>query len=597
MNMNADRVLIGCSVKGKNSEYANLETEYLFKTLLKFGGNLGNAKKIACFTEEPDSSIKEILENIQVQIRIIEPVDNRQSFGNKIRILDEAIKEDVDVIVMLDTDIVIARDFSQFLGTQKIMIKQEDSDPFTLDDWQALFDFFKLQLPQERFQTSCSGQETIPYFNGGVMIIPKLHASELLEQWKYFLKQLLDKQNNLPPKFSENPHDNKQPRFFDQIAFSLAIIKSKLPYETLPLSMNYPYSGTVHHSEHPETLDPFIIHHHHCILENGELMISPYRLINNKIDIINLFLEENRESKIEIKLDDPLVIRNLTQVHAFWEVLDRLEDLPIGSDNASLQYYLALSLHHTHSTARIDEAIVRYNAAFENGFDKFMIHSDRGFLHHLASDMKNARKDLLLAYELKPYDLENRRRLALTDSRIPMLKELHSKLKFRETIEKIGDLSLDDENAYLHYYLGSALYRTGKDLDKALLHFDKALEYGMSDFWFHLSRAGLHAHLGMIDEFKTDFQIGYGKLVDYYEGTEPHIDYLRTLIWKKDAGLKKLRELNVKKDAGLKKLRRLNTGKDADIENLRSIIKEMRDSPSWKLVKKFGFTKKKTPST
>ena len=595
--MQAERILIGCSVKSKNADFANIETEYLFKTLLEFGGKIGNAKKIACFTEEPDSSIKEILENLQVQIRIVEPVDNRQSFGNKIRILDEGIKEDVDVIVMLDTDIVIAGDFSQFLGTQKIMIKQEDSDPFTLSDWKQMFDFFKLPLPQERFQTSCSGQETIPYFNGGVMIIPKLHASELLEQWKYFLKQLLDKQNNLPPKFSENPHDNKQPRFFDQIAFSLAITKSKLPYEILPLSMNYPYSGTVHHSEHPETLEPFIIHHHHCILENGELMLSPYRLINNKIDTINLFLEENRESKIEIKLDDSLVIRNLTQEHEFWEVLDRLEDLPIDSDNASLQYYLALSLHHTHSTARIDEAIVRYNTAFENGFDKFMVHSDRGFLHHLAGDMKNARKDLLLAYELKPYDLENRRRLALTDSRIPMLKELHSKLKFKETIEKIGDLSLDDENAYLHYYLGSALYRTGKDLDKALLHYNKALEYGMSDFWFHLSRAGLHAHLGMIDEFKTDFQIGYGKLVDYYEGTEPHIDYLRTLIWKKDAGLKKLRELNVKKDAGLKKLRRLNTGKDADIENLRSIINEMRDSPSWKLVKKFGLVKKKDSPT
>ena len=595
--MNADRVLIGCSVKGKNSEYANLETEYLFKTLLKFGGNLGNAKKIACFTEEPDSSIKEILENIQVQIRIIEPVDNRQSFGNKIRILDEAIKEDVDVIVMLDTDIVIARDFSQFLGTQKIMIKQEDSDPFTLDDWQALFDFFKLQLPQERFQTSCSGQETIPYFNGGVMIIPKLHASELLEQWKYFLKQLLDKQNNLPPKFSENPHDNKQPRFFDQIAFSLAIIKSKLPYETLPLSMNYPYSGTVHHSEHPETLDPFIIHHHHCILENGELMLSPYKLINNKINTINLFLEKNKESKIEMKPDDPLVIRNLTQVHRFWDVLDRIEDLPIDSDNASLQYYLALSLHHTHSTARMDEALMRYDKALENGFEKFMVYSDRGFLYHLAGDIENAKKDLLLAFDLKPYALENRRRLALTDSRISSLEELHSLKDVEKIIEKIGNLTLDNDNAYLHYYLASALHKTGKDLDKALLHYNKALENGMSNFWFYLSRAGLYAQLGMIDKFKTDFQIGYGKLVNYYEGTEPHIDYLRTLLWKKDAGLRKLRELNVKKDAGLKKLRELNKGKDADIENLRSIINEMRNSPSWKLVKKFGLSKKKDSPT
>jgi len=595
--MQAERILIGCSVKPKNADFANIETEYLFKTLLEFGGKIGNAKKIACFTEEPDSSIKEILENLQVQIRIVEPVDNRQSFGNKIRILDEGIKDDVDIIVMLDTDIVIAGDFSQFLGTQKIMIKQEDSDPFTLSDWKQMFDFFKLPLPQERFQTSCSGQETIPYFNGGVMIIPKLHASELLEQWKYFLKQLLDKQNNLPPKFSENPHDNKQPRFFDQIAFSLAITKSKLPYEILPLSMNYPYSGTVHHSENPETLEPFIIHHHHCILENGELMLSPYKLINNKINTINLFLEKNKESKIEMKPDDPLVIRNLTQVHRFWDVLDRIEDLPIDSDNASLQYYLALSLHHTHSTARMDEALMRYDKALENGFEKFMVYSDRGFLYHLAGDIENAKKDLLLAFDLKPYALENRRRLALTDSRISSLEELHSLKDVEKIIEKIGNLTLDNDNAYLHYYLASALHKTGKDLDKALLHYNKALENGMSNFWFYLSRAGLYAQLGMIDKFKTDFQIGYGKLVNYYEGTEPHIDYLRTLLWKKDAGLRKLRELNVKKDAGLKKLRELNKGKDADIENLRSIINEMRNSPSWKLVKKFGLSKKKDSPT
>ena len=56
-----------------------------------------------------------------------------------------------------------------------------------------------------------------------------------------------------------------------------------------------------------------------------------------------------------------------------------------------------------------------------------------------------------------------------------------------------------------------------------------------------------------------------------------------------------LRELNKKKDANLKKLRELNMGKDADIENLRAIIKEMRESPSWKLVKKFGFLKKDDP--
>ena len=404
--MNIDKILVGCSIKGKNAEYANLETEYLFKTLLEFGGELSNAKKIACFSEEPDSAIKEILEKIQVQIRMIDPIDNRLSYGNKIRILDEGIKEDIDVIVMLDTDIVIARDFSKFLDTQKIMIKPEDSDPFTLSDWQQLFDLFKLQLPPERFQTSCSDQETIPYFNGGVIIIPKLHASELLEQWKYFLKQLLDKQNNLPPKFSENPHGNKQPRFFDQIAFSLALIKSKLPYEILPLSMNYPYSGTVHPSQHPETLDPFIIHHHHCIDEDGKLMNTPYQNINHQIDEINSFLKKNREYNIGLEKDDPLVIRNLTQEHKFLEVIDRLKDLPIDSTNADLQYYLALSLSlaPSNTSKTNDEAAVRYNAALENGFDKLMVYKDRAFLHFMSSDRENAKKDLNSAFSINQKD-------------------------------------------------------------------------------------------------------------------------------------------------------------------------------------------------
>jgi|TARA_B100000953_G_scaffold225197_1_gene186755 SAM-dependent methyltransferase len=76
---------------------------------------------------------------------------------------------------------------------------------------------------------------------------------------------------------------------------------------------------------------------------------------------------------------------------------------------------------------------------------------------------------------------------------------------------------------------------------------------------------------------------------------DANLTLLRELNKKKDTNLTLLRELNKKKDTNLKKLRELNLGKDADIENLRSIIKEMRESPSWKLAKKFGFLKKDDP--
>ena len=563
--MNADRILIGCNVKEKNSEYANLETEYLFKTLREYGGSLANAKKIACFIEEPDSSIKKILEKLQIQIRIVDPIDNHQSFGNKIRIIDEGIKEDVDVIVMLDTDIVISHDFSEFLNTQKIMIKPEDRDPFTLDDWEQLFDYFKLPFPQKRFKTSCTAQETIPYFNGGVIIIPKIYAVELLDNWKYFIKKLLAEQKNLPENFvnSEKDH-NGDIRFTDQIAFSLALIKSKFPYDALPLSMNYPYSGTVHHTEHPEKLDPFVIHHHHCIAEDGKLLGTPYSNINKRIDEINSFLIENKEYNISLENDNPLVIRNLSMQHDFWEIIERIKNLPLDSTNADLQYYLALSLHHTAGTSSKDEAIARYKMALENDFDKFMIYKDRGYLYYLSSDIDNAKKDLEKALKMNPADVEVIRRISLTDHRIPELSKLHSEKKYQTIIDKLNNLSIDDTNGYLQYYFATALHKTNQRLDEALKRYNTALENGLNDFWLFLNRAALQVSLKNYDDFFSDYEQGYDLLLSYFESTEPHIDYLRTITWKKDE----------------------------DLEHLRGIIKEIHNSTGWKILTKLDVLKK-----
>ena len=79
-----------------------------------------------------------------------------------------------------------------------------------------------------------------------------------------------------------------------------------------------------------------------------------------------------------------------------------------------------------------------------------------------------------------------------------------------------------------------------------------------------------------------------------------HMDHLRDLNKKKDSNLKKyevamkanLKKYEVEVTSHMDRLRKLNEEKDADIANLRAIIKEMRESSSWKLVKKFGFLKK-----
>jgi len=383
----SDRVFVGCAVKEKNIDYANLETEYLFRTLSEFS-NLSNAKKITCFTEEPDKSIKTILDEIDVQIKIVTVLDTRQPFANKIRILEEGLKEDVDVIVMLDTDIIVANDFSKFLSTEKILIKPEDRNVFSISDWQLLFDFFQIELPKKRFFPSCDDEKTIPYFNGGVIIIPKIYGKRLLKKWIYYLNELLEKKQNIPSVFSKNL------RFFDQIAFTLALSDSNLPYDPLPLSMNYPFSGRVSERENPDDLNPYIIHHHHCILENGHIMHCPYKKINLKIDEINKFLQKSR--KIEIDLQSKMsviAIRNLTMVHNFDEVLKRLSNLSLDDSNADFQYYLALSLHSTQK--KLDEALIRYTKALELGFEPFMIFFNRAMLNIELGNLEYAKDDLL----------------------------------------------------------------------------------------------------------------------------------------------------------------------------------------------------------
>ena len=606
--MDSDRILIGCSVKAKNSEYSNLETEYLFKTISEFGGELANAKKIACFKEEPNSAIKEILKKLQVKICMIDSIDSRLSYGNKIRIIDEGIKEDVDVIVMLDTDIVVARDFSEFLDTKKILIKPEDRDPFSLADWKQLFDLFKLEIPQERFTTSCTGQETIPYFNGGVIVIPKIHASELFKQWKYFLKQLLDKQNELPMKFSANPHEHNQPRFFDQIAFSLAIVKSKLPYDILPLSMNYPYSGTVHISENPESLNPFIIHHHHCILETGNLMHCPYENINVKIDKINEYLTNVRRISIDNEsLTSVVSIRNLTMMQEFEKVTERLSTLALDDSNPDLQYYLALSLHNT--TKNFDEALIRYTKALELGFIDYMVYADRGWLYYMMDDIKNATNDLMKSLSINPYDLETKKRLAILDPRVDQVKLLCDEKSFQDISIILSDLKIDDPNPFLQYYLALSLHNTIKNFDEALIRYTKALEFGFEPFWIFLNRGSLQllqnnlneGEIDLIkaqkihpDNFEVHRQLNLLKyavpetqhLLQIIKNKDDYISHVENVVKEKDDYILQMIKA---KDAHLEQVLK---AKDAHLEQAikqyQDTINQIRQSMSWRITHPFS---------
>jgi len=271
-----ERVLIACQGSGK--EPFIKETEKLFKSLLYFGGNLAHAQKVACFTESISPEIVESLTNLGVIVKIVENLDNRCLHANKVQILD-MYEEDYDYLVALDTDIVISRDFSDFLGKPAIAAKPVDNDPLNFNQWEDLFNYFDLKVPPERYTTCFALKQTIPYFNSGVLIIPKKYASTLYGTWKSFVYKLLD-------AYVELPEIAKNSFFTDQFALSLALTKEKLPYFELPLEMNFPTHIHIHDDFKPNLVNPYLIHYHHSY-SSDDIAHCSYENINLLIDKIN----------------------------------------------------------------------------------------------------------------------------------------------------------------------------------------------------------------------------------------------------------------------------------------------------------------------
>lgn len=326
------RILVICQAPNRDPFVE--ESEFLFKTLNKFGGSLSESKKIVCFSEPVSIELVKRFSALGVKIRIIEPIDDRCVHASKIQNLSVYKDEDFDFLVSLDTDMVIARDFSSFFDEDKVGAKPVDQDPLSINDWRILFEYFDLDLPKERYLTSFHMKETIPYFNSGVLLMPKKYLANLYESWKSFVYKLLD-------SYDELLEIKKHSFFTDQFALSLALIETKTPHNALLLEMNFPTHIDVHEKIKTQNLSPYLIHHHHKFLEK-RISHCSYPNVNNLIDKINQGLEKSIEIKnFPASLPKSNFQTNNFDNKEFWN--NRYETDPalgsgIGSRNENKEY-------------------------------------------------------------------------------------------------------------------------------------------------------------------------------------------------------------------------------------------------------------------
>src|SRR6188472_727694 len=180
------KLLISCV--GENDELFTSEVLLLFKTIKKFGGNVAaNAILVANFVKSIDPTVKQNLEHMGVKVRIVEPAEHsKETTSNKIRMLEMDDDDyDYDVLIALDCDTAIVRDFSSEINPQFFQAMPADMDLLTVPQWQKLFSYFGLQIPPERFNTT--RKTIITYFSSAVMSIPKQYIKRLRNRWdEYF---------------------------------------------------------------------------------------------------------------------------------------------------------------------------------------------------------------------------------------------------------------------------------------------------------------------------------------------------------------------------------------------------------------------------
>lgn len=255
------------------------EPALLFSSMLGFGGELQRARRLLYHVGSLPGSLGELLRDLDVELREVAPFDDRCPHANKLRMLH--VDADVDVVLMLDTDIAVLDDPTPMLPGHAVGAKPVDMDPLSMPSWRALFGHYGLEVPSTRYVTCFQGKLTIPYFNSGVVSIPTTLVAELEQVWGGYVRQLLDDLPNLPAQVRQHAFH------VDQFALALAVADLGLPHVAFPLTLNFPTNAPIVARFEPDAIVPRLLHHHHQIHADGTLALPRYAASAGAVGVLN----------------------------------------------------------------------------------------------------------------------------------------------------------------------------------------------------------------------------------------------------------------------------------------------------------------------
>ncbi|MCY7870783.1 hypothetical protein MOB43_16140 [Bacillus spizizenii] len=266
------KLLITCV--GENNKEFHFRVITLFRTIKTFGGNLANAKLLANFVDDIDKDIANTLDNLGVAVNVVKPYQKSlQRHCNKIRMLE--IKEDYDVLVALDCDTAVTRDFISEISNNTFRRCDSLLDPLDLDEWKYLYNYFNLDMPRDPKKI---------HANSAVLFIPKKYVRSLREKWLHYA-------NRITKSFFFNDQWTKigQHKYYtDQFALSLALVDLKIDVDLLPAEFNIHINNT--YQKWADQIHPYILSYHHNVTSDWKLKTTGMEIPDQYIIKVNEML-------------------------------------------------------------------------------------------------------------------------------------------------------------------------------------------------------------------------------------------------------------------------------------------------------------------
>ncbi len=259
----APRILMSCVAEDREPYYTRVAM--LADSARAFGGALGERPLLASFVGGIDPRERQKLEAAGVEVRVVDP-HPEGGLSNKLRAFEVPAREDFDVLLYVDCDVAVADDPAPLLRDDAIGVVTADVCLFDEREWESLLERFA-KVPLERsVRTGRTGTLNYPYFNSGVIAVPRELCEPLLAAWNGTIEQLREHWERDPPK--------QYRRYYgEQLSLALALW-SGLPWYELDHGVNFPTHLKLHPSVADTVSRPMLLHYQRHV-DGGCFLMRP----------------------------------------------------------------------------------------------------------------------------------------------------------------------------------------------------------------------------------------------------------------------------------------------------------------------------------